>query len=54
MLSKSIYAPPSTFDLEDTENSVIVPGKWRQTTAGDTGIVILRELFEDPQMTLSQ
>jgi hypothetical protein len=27
--------------LEDTENGVIVPGKWRHTTAGDTGIINL-------------
>jgi hypothetical protein len=42
--SKSIHTPPSTFDLEDTENSVIVPVKWKQTTAGDTGIVNLARI----------
>jgi hypothetical protein len=46
--SKSIYAPPSTFDVEDTENGVIVLGKWRQTTAGDTGMVNLARIPRRP------
>lgn len=33
--------PLGTFNLEDTENGVTIPRKWRQPTTGNTEIVNL-------------
>nr|CAH7742405.1 unnamed protein product [Callosobruchus chinensis] len=41
--SQRFYAPPGSFDTEDSCTGQIIPGSWRQITASDTGVRQLRK-----------
>lgn len=42
--SKNIYTPPGTFDTEDFERGVLIPGQWRENQADLSSLLPLRNV----------
>lgn len=42
--SKNIYTPPGTFDAEDFEKGILIPGQWRKNQANLNLLISLRNV----------